>query len=113
MASSFARKAARPNCMFMTLTQAMSRTTPTAPSMAQTIWRSCTPVKKLISGTTLAEVKFWFVFGLSAAMLRAIAIISAFAWSRVMPGFNRPITAGARLFAPRKSSPRGVGGHSL
>ena len=113
MASSFARKAARPNCMFITFTQAMSKTRMTAPSIAQTIWRSCTPVKALINGCTLAEVKFWFVFGLSAAMLRAIAIISAFAWSSVTPGFSRPITAGARLFAPRKSSPRGVGGHSL
>ncbi len=65
--------------MFITFTHAMSNTTITAPSMAQTIWRSCTPVKALISGTTLAEVKFWFVFGLSAAMLRAMAIISAFA----------------------------------
>ncbi len=85
----------------------------TAPSMAQTIWRSCTPVKEWSSGCTLAEVRFWFVLGLSAAMLRAIAIISAVAWSRVTPGFNRPMTAGAREFAPRKSSPRGVGGHSL
>ena len=79
MASSFARNAARLNCMFITFTQAISNTTMTAANMAQTIWRSCTPVNELISGMTLAEVKFWFVFGLSAAMLRAIAIISAFA----------------------------------
>ena len=58
IASSFARKAARPNCMFITFTQAMSSTRMTAPSIAQTICRSCTPVKALINGITLAEVKF-------------------------------------------------------
>ncbi len=88
IASSFARKAARPNCMFITFTQAISKTRMTAPSMAQTIWRNCTPVKKLISGCTAAEVRSLFVFGLSAAMLRAIVIISAFAWSSVTPRFQ-------------------------
>ena len=37
--------------MFITFTQAMSNTTMTAPSIAQTIWRSCTPVNALISGS--------------------------------------------------------------
>ena len=44
--------------MFITFTQAISKTRMTAPSIAQTIWRSCTPVNALISGITLAEVKF-------------------------------------------------------
>ena len=44
--------------MFITFTHAMSNTRITAPSIAQTIWRSCTPVKALINGITLAEVKF-------------------------------------------------------
>ena len=44
IASSRARNAARPNCMFITFTQAMRRTTMTAPSMAYMIWRSCGPV---------------------------------------------------------------------
>ena len=58
MASSFARNAARPNCMFITFTHAISKTRMTAASIAQTVWRSCTPVNALSSGCTLAEVKF-------------------------------------------------------
>ena len=67
MASSFARKAARPNCMFITFTHAISKTTTTAPSIAYTVWRSCGPVNVLSSGCTLAETSCPFVFGLSFA----------------------------------------------
>ena len=37
IANSFARKAARPNCMFITFTQAISNTRMTAASIAQTV----------------------------------------------------------------------------
>ena len=49
MASSRARKAARPNCMFITFTQAIRRTTMTAPSIAYMIWR------QLLAGERLEE----------------------------------------------------------
>ena len=63
-----ARNAARPNCMFITFTQAISRTAMTALSMAYMICCSCWPVKLLISGWTLAETRCPLVFGLSFAI---------------------------------------------
>jgi hypothetical protein len=63
------------------------------------------------SGFTVADVKFWFVFGYSRASWRAIVINSAFAWSRDTPGLSRAITDGAALFGPMTSWPRGIGGN--
>ncbi len=109
IATSRARSAARPNCMFITLTQAMRSTTTTAPSMAYMIWRSCWPVNALINGCTLAEVSWPLLFGLSFAIRFANPVNSAFTWSGVTPAFNRPMIAGP---IPA-TSPRGLSGNSL
>ena len=65
--------------MFITFTHAISKTRMTAASIAQTVCLNPTKVNAFNSGCTLADVKFWFVFGLSSAKCLAIAIISAFA----------------------------------
>ena len=99
--------------MFITFTHAISKTRITAASIAQTLCLNPMKVNAFNSGITLADVKFWFVFGLSSAMCLASAINSAFTWSSVTPDLSRPITAGALLLAPSRKSPRGCGGNSL
>ena len=109
MASSRERKAARPNCMFITFTQAIRRTTMTAPSIAYMIWVSCWPVNVLRSGCTLAEMRCSLVFGLSFAIRLASVMNSALAWSWVTPGLSRPMIEGPMP----AGSPRGLSGNSL
>ena len=57
IASSLARSVARANCMFITLTQAISSTPTQNPSIVNSVPRSGRGVNVLISGSTLAGVE--------------------------------------------------------
>ena len=63
MASSLARSVARANCMFITLTQAISSTPTQKPSIVRSVPRSGRGVKVLISGSTWPVLNCLLVAG--------------------------------------------------
>ncbi len=63
IASSLARSVARANCMFITLTQAISSTPTQKPSIVSSVPRSWRGVKVLISGSTWPVLNCLLVSG--------------------------------------------------
>ncbi len=96
-ASSRARNAARPNCMFITLTHAISSTPTQKPSMVRSVPRRGLGVKVTIRGCTCAVSNDLFVSGYAAAKRLAKAPISALAWSSETSRRRAPRTAGLTL----------------
>ena len=74
-----ARSVARANCMFITLTQAISSTPTQKPSIVSSVPRSGRGVKVLISGSTWPVLNCLFVSGYAAANRFASAVNSALA----------------------------------
>ncbi len=97
IASSFARSVARANCMFITLTHAISSTPTQKPSIVSSVPRRGRGVNVLISGSTRPVLNGLLVSGYAAANRFASAVNSALAWSGGTPGLSSPITAGLML----------------
>jgi hypothetical protein len=95
-ASSRARSAARANCMFITLTHAMSSTPTQNPSIVSSAPRRPSGVYTRMSGSTRPAVKRLFVSGYAAAKRRAMEVTSAFARSSEVPGASSASTIGER-----------------
>ena len=79
IASSLARSVARANCMFITLTQAMSSTPTQKPSIVHSVARSGRGVYVLRSGSTCPLLKRLLVSGYASAKRFARLVNSAFA----------------------------------
>ena len=79
IASSLARSVARANCMFITLTHAMSSTPTQKPSIVNSVPRSGRGVNVAMSGSTRPALNCLFESGYAAANRFANAPNSAFA----------------------------------
>ena len=109
MASSLARRVARANCMFITLTQPISSTPTQKPSIVSRVPRSGSGVYVLSRGSTWPVLNCLLVSGYASAKCFASADTSALAWSSETPVLSKASTDGLTL----RGSLRSRTGNSL